>query len=236
MLNSKYSKVLTIILILAIIGIVALLIFVGIDWYKAYTTDNDADDFLGQFNDYIGNIQQPTNTEIQNNTQTNNINEIDPIIDVNNVVAPPSNNTTNGGNSSNKLTYKGYNVVGRIQIPKTKADYPLLDKVTPKSIETSIGVLYGPGVNKVGNTVLVGHNYKNGTFFSNNKKLVNGDKIYITDMEGKKVTYTIYKKYTTSSEDATYFTRDTKGKREISLSTCTDNDNNYRLVIWAKED
>lgn len=236
MLNSKYSKVLTIILIFAIIGIVALLIFVGIDWYKAYTTDTDADDFLGQFNDYIGNTQQPTNTEIQNNTQTNNINEIDPIIDVNNVVAPPSNNTTNGGNSSNKLTYKGYNVVGRIQIPKTKADYPLLDKVTPKSIEASIGVLYGPGVNKVGNTVLVGHNYKNGTFFSNNKKLVNGDKIYITDMEGKKVTYTIYKKYTTSSEDATYFTRDTKGKREISLSTCTDNDNNYRLVIWAKED
>ena len=41
MLNSKYSKVLTIILILAIVVIVGLLIFVGIDWYKAYSTAKD---------------------------------------------------------------------------------------------------------------------------------------------------------------------------------------------------
>lgn len=62
-----------------------------------------------------------------------------------------------------------------------------------------------------------------------------GDKIYITDMKGKTVRYTIYNKYTTNSNDFDYAVRDTNGKREISLSTCTEN-TKYRLVIWAKED
>ena len=70
--------------------------------------------------------------------------------------------------------------------------------------------------------------------FSNNKKIEEGDKIYLTDLSGKKVTYTVYKKYKTSTEDFDYAVRDTNGKREISLSTCTD-DSKQRLIIWAKE-
>ena len=57
MLNSKYSKVLTIILIIAIIAIIGLLVFVGLDWYKAYTTGADSDDALEQFNSMIENTQ-----------------------------------------------------------------------------------------------------------------------------------------------------------------------------------
>lgn len=101
-------------------------------------------------------------------------------------------------------------------------------------METGIAILYGPGVNKIGNTVLAGHNYRNGTFFSNNKKLAIGDKIYLTDTSGKKVTYTIYKKYQTDANDFSYATRDTNGLREISVSTCTD-DSSARLILWAKE-
>ena len=87
---------------------------------------------------------------------------------------------------------------------------------------------------KCGNTVLVAHNYRNGTFFSNNKKLAVGDKIYITDSSGETIEYTIYNTYTTLDSDFSYATRNTNGKREISLSTCT-NDPTKRLVIWAKE-
>ena len=159
-------------------------------------------------------------------------------IDVNIENTQTSQNTQTGNtnqSSEDGLTYKGFKVVGKIEIPKTDIEYPLLEKVTPQSIEASIGVLYGPGVNEVGNTVLIGHNFRNGLFFSNNKRLENGDKIYITDMEGNKITYTIYKKYTTDTNDFDYATRDTNGKREISLSTCTDDTKN-RLIIWAKED
>ena len=40
---------------------------------------------------------------------------------------------------------------------------------------------------------------------------------------------------TTGSSEFDYATRDTAGKREISLTTCT-NDVQARLVVWAKED
>ena len=64
--------------------------------------------------------------------------------------------------------------------------------------------------------------------------LVEGDKVYITDTTGQKITYIIYKIYTTSPEDGSYLDRDTAGKREISLTTCTD-DSQSRLIVWAKE-
>ena len=231
MFNSKYSKVLTVILIIAIIAIVGLLIYVGIDWYKAYTANAGVDDGLEQFDGYVNNVTSNTQANTEANTEENT-EIIDPNIDNTETVNEVS---SSGNTTTTKPTYKGFNMVGKIEIPKINLKYPVLEEVTPKSIEVSVAVLYGPGINKVGNTVIIGHNYRNGTFFSNNKKLAVGDKIYLTDLEGTKITYTIYKKYTTGTDDFDYAVRDTKGKREISLSTCTD-DSKDRLIIWAKED
>lgn len=125
-------------------------------------------------------------------------------------------------------------MVGRIEIPKTNLNLPVLEEVTKKSIETSVAILYGPGLNKEGNTVIVGHNYRNGTLFSNNGKIAVGDKIYITDTSGRKVTYIVYNTYTTTPEDSEYMTREVKqGDMEISLSTCND-DSSKRIIVWAK--
>ena len=76
-------------------------------------------------------------------------------------------------------------VIGSIQIPKTKVKYPIVNSAEPAAMDTAIVMLYGPGLNEEGNTVIVGHNYRNGGFFGNNKKLENGDKIYITDSKRK---------------------------------------------------
>lgn len=236
MLNSKYSKVLTIILVIAIIAIIGLLIFVGIDWYKAATTNSDTDDFFEQFNSYIGGLNQE---------DTNNENIITEIPNENNqdenIIEEPkvNNNSSNNSNSSSSsssggLTYKNMKAVGTIQIPKTNVKCAILDDPSATAMDNGITVLYGPGINEVGNTVLAGHNYRNGTFFSNNKKLAVGDKIYITDLKGKKVTYTITHKYTTDANDFSYSTRKTNGKRAISLTTCTD-DSSARIIIWAEE-
>ena len=117
-------------------------------------------------------------------------------------------------------------------------------KISKSSLETSVCVVYsttgeehtqGRGLNKPGNTVIAGHNYRNSRFFSNNKKLNIGDKIYITDLEGKRMTYTIYNKFETDDTDTEYMTRDTQGAVEISLTTCTD-DSKARLIILAKAD
>ncbi len=231
MLNSKYSKVLTIILILAIVIIVGLLVFIGIDWYKAYTVGKDTQNSLDQFNSYIENNQNnDNNANFENNIDNNNIIE-EP--NNNNIIEEPSDNNNNS--NSEGLTYKGFKVAGVIEIPKTKVKYNVLDDPSAKAMEVGITIIYGPGLNQTGNTVLAGHNYRNGTFFSNNNKLSSGDKIYITDLSGKKVTYTIYKKYKTDPNDFSYATRNTNGKREISLTTCTD-DSSARIIIWAKED
>lgn len=79
----------------------------------------------------------------------------------------------------------------------------------------------------------MGHNYRNGALFSNNKKLNIGDEIYITDITGTRLKYIIYNKYETSSTDFDYATRDTARAKEISLASCTD-DSNSRLIIWAR--
>ena len=231
MLNSKYSKVLTIILIISIVIIVGLLVFIGIDWYKAYTVGKDTQNSLDQFNSYIENNQNnDNNANFENNIDNNNIIE-EP--NNNNIIEEPSDNNNNS--NSEGLTYKGFKVAGVIEIPKTKVKYNVLDDPSAKAMEVGITIIYGPGLNQTGNTVLAGHNYRNGTFFSNNNKLSSGDKIYITDLSGKKVTYTIYKKYKTDPNDFSYATRNTNGKREISLTTCTD-DSSARIIIWAKED
>lgn len=224
MLNSKYNKILTVILVIVVVVIFGLLGFWGYQTYKKYFLERDIDTALEEFNQTI------TNTS---NNKKNEFTGSD-IINFTAIDNGVSNTSTSGNSTSDVVTYEGFTVVGRMEIPKIDLDLPVLERATKNSLEKSIGILTGPGLNKVGNTIIVGHNYRNGTFFSRNSELENGDKIYITDTTGTRIEYTIYNIYTTSSEDSDYITRDTAGKREISLSTCTD-DSNYRLVIWASE-
>lgn len=221
MKNSKYSKFLTILLIVIIIVIVGLLGFFGFDMYQKYFADKDAKDFVENFQNEVGEeIPTDPDGEDTNETVENPLDQIE--------------QTPSGGNgSSSKPTYKGFESVGTIEIPKTGVALPVLNEISRKAIATSVAIQYGPGLNIPGNTVIAGHNYRNGRFFSNNKKLAIGDAIYITDNNGTKIKYVIYNKYETTSEDTDYMLRDTKGGKEISLTTCTD-DSKARIIIWAK--
>ncbi len=227
MFESKYSKVLTVILVIVIVAILGLLAFLGYDWYQKYFLENDA---LAFVENYTENTEKDNNEEsTENNENMGNVsNPIDQI--------ESSGGSSTSSNSSNKLPqYKGFDVVGTMDIPATNFHYPILKDVTPQSIEKSVAMLCGAGINQVGNTVIIGHNFRNGLFFSNNKKLKNGDKIYVTDNSGNKLTYTIYNKFETTPEDADFYTRDTQGKPELTLSTCTDN-SKARIIIFARAD
>ena len=214
--DSKYSKVLTVLLIVVIIGIVGLLGYLGYELYNKYFLDEDTAKFMDSV--YNGNNV----TTVDSNALTGDLNDL---LNVNSI----GDGTT--GDTSKK--FKGFDVVGRIEIPKTNVDLPILKQMGPKAMNTAVVMQYGPGPNQVGNTVIAGHNYRNGQFFSNNYKLENGDTIYITDNNGIRLRYTIYNKYETTPEDADYMDRDTGGKPEISLTTCTD-DSKARIIIWAK--
>lgn len=222
MFNSKYSKVLTIILIVVIIGIVGTVGYFIYDLYVVKAKNNKAQEVLEEFSNASIRREFDKSEKKENGSTQNPLDSIN-AVDSNTVATNPE-----------KVYMEGYEVMGSIEIPKTGINLPILEEVTKKSLETSVAILYGVGLNEPGNTTIVGHNYRNGLFFSDNKKLAVGDIIYITDQTGNRVTYEIYDRFQTTPSDAKYMERDTEGAREISLSTCTD-DSKARLILLAKE-
>ena len=220
MFKNKYNKVLTVLLIIVVIAIVGLL-GIGIwNLYKKYASDKASSDFV---DNYQGDISfGDTNSIDDNNSVDLDIGDATP--------------TGNGTGTPKKTQYQGFTVQGTIKIPSINLEYPILTEVTKKSIETAVAVLYPnpDNLNQPGNTVIIGHNYRNGQFFSNIKKLINGDNIYIRDYTGKELTYTIYNKFTADASDTTFYQRDTNGKPEITLSTCTDASDNQRTIVFAR--
>ncbi len=213
----KGRKIFSILLAIVLIITIVLLVFLVYKYISNYILTKEASQIVDEFENSV--ITVAIDDENINVTQTE---------------GKQQNTISSGNKTSSKIKHKGYDVIGSIQIPKTKVKYPIVNSSEPAAMDVAIVMLYGAGLNKEGNTVIVGHNYRNGGFFGNNKKLQNGDKIYITDETGNKVEYVIYNKYTTTDSDFSYATRNTEGKREISLSTCTS-DSSTRLVIWAKE-
>ncbi len=136
------------------------------------------------------------------------------------------------------IKYKGFDTFGEIRIPSINLNMKVISNITSDAIEVASSYLYSTnGFNRPGNTVIIGHNYRNGKLFSNVTKLKVGDKIYLKTNGQKEIEYTIYKTFVTSSSDASFYNRQTNGKREISLSTCTDDADvtDNRLIILAKE-
>ena len=129
-MNSKYSKLLTVILIVAIIIVVILFAFFGYEIYNKYYVEKQTSDMLDVFDNSISN------------TVTNVVSNPENTTDSNEVVAPVlsgDENTTTGqtggsSSSSTGVTYKGYTMVGKIEIPKINVSYPILGKTTKTSI------------------------------------------------------------------------------------------------------
>lgn len=86
---------------------------------------------------------------------------------------------------------------------------------------------------KYGNLVIVGHNYKNGQFFGNLKKLTKGDNIFLFSRNGGGQKYKVYDIYIVDETDMSCTSQETNGKIELTLITCAD-DNKKRLVIKCR--
>lgn len=148
----------------------------------------------------------------------------------------PTNSAPKSSGTAVQSNYKSYNSVGRVQIPKTGVDLPILSDISVGGMETGACIVYSTGsLNQTGNTLIATHNYKNGKLFSNNYKLAVGDVIYITSLDGKKIKYVIYDKFITNPQDLSYIKRNSDSKPGIALSCCTDDEQN-RIVILAKSE
>jgi sortase A len=69
-------------------------------------------------------------------------------------------------------------------------------------------------------------------FFDLNK-LEQGDEIYVTDANGTKYTYRVFKQFTVSPTDL-YVTKAVPGKNVLTLQTCTLPDYSQRLIVQAE--
>ena len=218
-----FDKFLTFLLIIFIIAILSGLGYLIYKYYQKYKINDDSSDYLnGVFDTYINDIVPDDEDEVD---ETNAVKE---------QTGTGSEGTR--GINTDALSYRGYRVEGKLEMPSVKLQYPVLEEMKNiNELEISVAIQYGVGLNKVGNTVIIGHNYRSGLFFGSNKKMNIGDSIFITDSAtGKRIEYKIYNKYTTEENDTSFYNRNTNGKREVSLVTCMSN-NNYRLVILARE-
>ena len=132
------------------------------------------------------------------------------------------------------LEYKGHKVIGLIEIPATKIEYPILEKTTKLAMRTSISRFYGGEINEYGNVSLAGHNNYSGTMFGRNKNLKKGDKVLLTDLTGKTLEYEIYDIFVTHPDDTKVLETKDKTIRVVTLITCK-NGRSERLIIKAKE-
>lgn len=236
----KYSNILTMILIFFVVAICGIIGYFAYDLFNSNNINSNAQSAIDEFESATQTVKKnkEKNTVVENTTvenTTNNMSMLTPL----DPVEPIQNEVTEIPEEKvepEKVYMENYEVMGTIEIPKTGVKYPILDRVTVRSIEIAVAIAYPQNaeLNKEGNVVIYGHNYRNGLFFSDNKKLSNGDKIYITDKYGEKITYEIYNIYQTDANDASYFVRDTEGRKEISLQTCTDSGDG-RIIIWAAE-
>lgn len=127
-----------------------------------------------------------------------------------------------------------YWTIGKIEIPKINLEYGILNTYTDELLKLSPCYFWGAEPNEVGNFCVVGHNYRNNKFFSKVINLVEGDEIDITDLTGRKLTYTIYDKYVVEPNNKECTSQLTNGLKEVTLITCT-NDSSQRVIVKARE-
>ena len=142
-------------------------------------------------------------------------------------------NNIENTNKKIEMEYKGYKVVGIIEISSINIKYPILNKTNDNSMQYSITKFSGGEVNEIGNFVVAGHNYLNGTMFGKVDQLKIGDEIKLTDLYNNTLTYEIFDIYSTDPNDTSIIESSKEGTKEVTLITCTKGQIN-RLITKAR--
>lgn len=130
------------------------------------------------------------------------------------------------------LSYNGYTLLGKIEIPKIGFNSVIIKEYTYHAMDLGVVLSYGVQLNEPGGYVISGHNYRGRSIFMYNiRNLESGDKIYITDSSGRKLEYTVYEKLRNNNPTDSSLYKRFDGYHLI-LVTC-ENDGNSRIVVKA---
>ena len=127
---------------------------------------------------------------------------------------------------------KGFEIIGKIEIPKLKVEKYILSQTSTKSLKVSVTKVCGPDINQIGNFCIAGHNYNK--IFGKIKTLEKNDKILLTDVYGDTTIYQVYDIYKTSPKDVSCLNQDTQSEKELTLITCTAGATK-RVIVKAVE-
>jgi len=139
--------------------------------------------------------------------------------------------------SAKKWTINGQNVIGRIEIPSLKLNYPIIEYQAATSLDTTIAQFSGAGINLSGNEVLVGHRAFGDLsafdlFFTNIDQLKKGDAIYLTGLDRQRVKYTVQWAKIVSPDDNSVLSPPSDNSRQVTL-IATTYDLKNRYVVRA---
>ena len=131
------------------------------------------------------------------------------------------------------INYSNYTILGKIEIPKIDFTSVIIKEYSYNAMNVGVIKSYGVDLNEVGGFALSGHNFRgNSLFMYNIYRLTNGDKIYITDVSGRKREYEVYEtlRYFSPSDTSLYKKYD---GYHLTLITC-ESDGESRIIVKAK--
>lgn len=219
----KKKKIYKVIFILCLILIVILAGYYVFAEYDKNQKERISQEILNQMND-VTTVEERVIVVALDDTEE----EETPVINL------PSTTTSNTLNSEITANGKNYTTEAILEYPKLGIDYPVLSEETEELLKISLCKYWGPNPNKVGNYCIVGHNYKSGKMFGKLSGAEIGDEVNLTDLNGDKVTYSVYNKYVVEPTDVSCTSQLTNNQKEITLITCT-NYGQDRLVVKARE-
>lgn len=135
-------------------------------------------------------------------------------------------------NQTYTVSYKGYTILGRIEIPRVGINTVILKEHTYAAMNIGAIKTYGVDLNEKGGFVISAHNFRGkSSFFYPIRTLKNGDKINISDNKGRNMEYTVYSvsRYV-KPNDTSYLVK--TDDYHVTLVTC-ENGGKSRIVVKA---
>ena len=203
-----------------LIPLLIILIIFSIFIFKMYLTnskviassDDNISNELNNTKEIIIGLQDESN----DNSTNEESNTIEDINTPNNIEQPNTQKVTTYTASDGKK----YDIVGTLEIPSLGIKYPILSSTSDALLKVSLNKYWGANPNEIGNMVVVGHNYKNGKFFSKLPNIDEGAIVNITDLDGRTLEYKVYETDVIDPYDNSCTSQLTDGKIEVTLITC----------------
>ena len=131
------------------------------------------------------------------------------------------------------INYGQFTILGKMDIPEIGLSTVILKEQSYASMNVGAVKTYGVELNTEGGFIISGHNFKGrSVFLYNIKNLKEGSKIYITDIYGDIMEYTVYNVMRNVDPMETSYYKEYEGYHVV-ITTC-ENGGKSRIVVMAK--